>query len=297
MNGTIQWEPGDALIFVQVINEGSFTGAASTLDLPKSTVSRRVSRLEAKLGLQLIRRTTRQLTLTDAGQAFYDQAVRAARALQAAEEAATSVLDEPRGKLRVTAPAEIGTGFFAAMIGFNRKYPDVHLDIDFTNNYVDLVESGVDVALRGGKPPKGSLAGRQLVEGDIYMVASPKYLEQNGTPKRAANVIEHQSILFPNWTAGSAWLLTGEGGNVKVPVRSHLTINNLDGVRRAALSHSGLALLPWSHCEGDLEEGRLVRVLPGLSRNSGGVWIVYPRTPYTSAKVRAFVDYMHKAFA
>ncbi|MFT4710958.1 MAG: DNA-binding transcriptional LysR family regulator [Planctomycetota bacterium] len=297
MNGTMQWEPGDALVFVQVIAEGSFTGAANILDLPKSTVSRRISRLEAKLGLQLIRRTTRQLTLTAAGQAFYEQAVLAARALQAAEDAATMVIDEPRGKLRVTAPAEIGTGLFGALIGFGRKYPDVHLDVNFTNDYVDLVQSGVDVALRGGQPPKGSLAGRQLVGGDIYMVASPKYLEENGTPKRATDVVKHRSILFPRWTSGSAWALTGKRGPVKVPVNGQLTINNLDGARRAALAHCGLALLPWSHCNKDLEEGRLKRVLPSLTMNSGGVWIVYPRTPFTNAKVRAFVDYMHWAFA
>lgn len=297
MSGTIQWEPGDALVFVQVIDEGSFTAAANSLDLPKSTVSRRISRLETKLGIQLIRRTTRQLTLTAAGQAFYEQSILAARALQAAEEAATMVLDEPRGKLRVTAPAEIGTGLFGAMIGFHRKYPDVHLDIDFTNDYVDLVQSGVDVALRGGKPPKGSLAGRQLLDGDIYLVASPKYLQENGTPKRASDVIKHKSILFPNWTSGSMWNLSGKRGPVKIPVTGHLTINNLDGIRRAAIAHSGLALLPWSHCERDLKEGRLKRVLPSLSRNSGGVWIVYPRTPFTHAKVRAFVEYMLWAFA
>jgi DNA-binding transcriptional LysR family regulator len=297
MSGTIQWEPGDALIFVHVVSEGSFTAAANTLDLPKSTVSRRVSRLEAKLGLQLLRRTTRQLTLTDAGQAFFDQATRAVDALEAAEEAATTVLGEPRGKLRVTAPAEVGTGLLAAIIGFNRKYPDVHLDVDFTNNYVDLVESGVDVALRGGKPPQGSLAGRQIISGEIFMVASPEYLRRSGTPKRAGDVVKHQSILFPNWTSGSAWDMTGRKGKVKVPVTSHLTINNLDGIRRAALANCGLGLLPWSHCTRDLEEGRLIRVLPSLHRNSSGVWVVYPRTPFTNTKVRAFVDYMQIAFA
>lgn len=290
MSATIEWEPGDALTLVQVIQQGSFTGAARVLDLPKSTVSRRVSRLEAKLGLQLLRRTTRQLTLTDAGQAFYAQALRAADALQAAEDAATTVLDEPRGTLRVTAPSEVGTVLFTALMAFNRQYPEVQLEVDFTNQYADLIESGIDVAIRGGKPPGGALDGRNLLSGEIYMVASPGYLKRNGTPKRMTDIQAHQSIVFPSWTSGSTWAMTGRRGKVKVPVTSNLSINNLDGVRRAALGNYGIALLPWSHCAKDIEEGRLVRVLPSLRRNSGGVWIVYPRTPFMSAKVRAFVD-------
>ncbi|MFT7664912.1 MAG: DNA-binding transcriptional LysR family regulator [Planctomycetota bacterium] len=296
MSGTIEWEPGDALIFAQVVDEGSFTAAARSLDLPKSTVSRRVSRLEGQLGLQLLRRTTRQLNLTDAGRAFYAEAARAGEALLAAEQAATSVLDEPRGTLRVTAPAELGTRTFGILLAFNRAYPDLHLDLNLSNQYVDLVEQGYDVALRGGRPPEGTLTGRALVASHIHIVASPEYLKRRGTPKRVSDVAKHDCILFPSWVSGSAWSMTGTRGKVRVPVNGRLTINNLDGVRHAAIEGCGLALLPSGHCETDLEQGALVRVLPGYNRASSGVWIVYPRTRFMSAKVRAFVDYLQAAF-
>lgn len=297
MSGTIEWEPGDALIFTQVVDEGSFTAAARVLELPKSTVSRRVSRLEGALGLQLLRRTTRQLNLTDAGRAFYHEASRAAEALLAAEQAATSVLDEPRGRLRVTAPAELGTRTFGIMLAFSQAHPALHVEIDLSNHYVDLIEQGYDVALRGGKPPTGSLTGRPLSGGEVYMVASPAYLKKHGTPKRSRDVAQHDCILFPSWVSAGGWNLTSKRGRVHVPVRGRLTINNLEGVRRAALTGCGLALLPEGHSQDDLRTGKLVRVLPGLSRSAGGLYVVYPRTRFQSAKVRAFADYLQAAFA
>jgi len=292
MSRTIDWDPGDALIFTQVVDEGSFTAAAKTLDLPKSTVSRRISRLEGHLGLQLLRRTTRRLSLTDAGRAFHVRATQAVEALVAAEHAATSILDEPRGRLRVTAPVELGTRTFGVLLGFSKAYPDVHLDLDLSNRMVNLVEEGYDAALRGGRPPEGSLTGRSLGGGEICIVASPSYLEGHGTPQRVRDVQKHDCILFPSFVTGSAWTLSGARGETTVPVHGRLTINNLDAVRLAALDGFGLALLPSSHCEVDLRDGRLQRVLPGLCMSGGGLWVVYSRTRFPTAKVRAFADYL-----
>lgn len=297
MSGTIEWEAQDALIFTQVVDEGSFTAAARVLDLPKSTVSRRVSRLEGALGLQLLRRTTRQLSLTDAGRAFHAEASRAVEALQAAEEAANCVLAEPRGRLRVTAPAELGTRTFGILLRFSQTYPELHLDLDLSNNFVDLVGQGYDVALRGGRPPEGSLTGKRLVGGDIHLVASPDYLKRRGTPRRVTDMSKHDCILFPGWVKAGAWAMEGARGRVSVPAQGHLTINNLDGVRRAALEGCGIALMPEGHCEDDVQIGKLVRVLPGLHRAVGGMWVVYPRARFMSAKVRAFVDFLQEAFA
>jgi DNA-binding transcriptional LysR family regulator len=292
MSRTIDWDPKDALIFTQVVDEGSFTAAARTLGLPKSTVSRRVSQLEEQLGVQLLRRTTRRLNMTDAGLAFHSRATQALEALLAAEHAATSMLDEPRGRLRVTAPAELGTRTFEAMLGFKEVCPKVHLDLDLTNRYVNVVEEGYDVALRGGRPPEGSLTGRSLGPSEIWVVASPSYLERRGTPRRAADVAKHDCILFPSWVRNSAWTLTGARGKTVVPVSGRLTINNLEAVRLAALRGFGLALLPRGHCESDEREGTLARVLPRLGMGSSGIWIVYSRARFLSSKVRAFVDYM-----
>lgn len=295
MSGTIDWEPGDALVFARVVDEGSFTAAARALDLPKSTVSRRVSRLEERLGVQLLRRTTRRLSTTDAGRAFHLRASQAVEALSAAERAATSMLDEPRGRLRVTAPVELGTRAFDAILGFHEACPAVQLEIELTNRFVDLVEEGFDVALRGGRPPEGALTGRRLGMGEIVVVASPAYLERRGTPRRARDVARHDCVLFPSWDRGSKWKLSGARGDVEVPVRGRLTIDNLDAVRLALLRGLGLGLLPAGHVEQDLREGGLVRVLPGLSMGTSGLWIVYSRTRFLGPNVRAFADHIEAA--
>lgn len=292
MSGTIEWGAEDALIFARVVEAESFTAAARELDLPKSTVSRRVSRLEERLGVQLLRRTTRRLDLTDAGRAFHDRVALAADALEAAEMAATATLDEPRCRLRVTAPVELGTRTFQAILGFSAAHPDVQVDLDLSNRYVNLVEEGVDVALRGGRPPEGSLTGRPLGLGSIHVVASPAYLREHGTPRRARDLERHACVLFPGWVHQSCWRLTGDRGEQAVPVRGRLTVNNLEAVRLAALQGFGLALLPDGHCEEDVQGGALRRVLPRLSMESGGLWIVYSRTRFLTAKVRAFVDHM-----
>lgn len=296
MSGTITWSAEDAMIFARVIDAGSFTAAAADLDLPKSTVSRRVSRLEERVGVQLLRRTTRRLALTDAGRAFHARVVQAVEALEAADVAATSMLDEPRGRLRVSAPVEFGTRLFEIMLGFCHAYPEVHLDLELSNRFVNLVEEGFDAAIRGGRAPEGSLTGRSLGNVEIHMVASPSYLERNGTPRRARDVEKHDCILFPSWLSGSSWSLSGPRGRTRIPVRGRLTLNSLEAVRSAALQGLGIALLPDHHCRHDIEDGALQRVLPSYSRETSGVWLVYSRSRFVSAKLLAFADYIRAEF-
>ncbi|MHC4390098.1 MAG: LysR family transcriptional regulator [Planctomycetota bacterium] len=297
MNRTIDWSPEDALIFTRVVEEESFTAAARAVDMPKSTVSRRVSRLEEQLGVQLLRRTTRHLSLTDAGHAFYTRAVTAMEALAAAECAATETVDEPRGRLRVTAPAELGTRLFGAILRFSTAHPQVQLELDLTNRYVDLIEEGYDVALRGGRAPEGALSGRSLGTGEVHLVASSVYLDERGTPRRLRDLAKHDCVLFPRWVDNGAWTLFGTRGEVRVPVSGRLTITNLEAVRLAALEGHGLTLLPQSHCEADLRAGSLRRVLAGYCARSAGLWIVYSRTRFLSAKIRAFVDFVRAEFS
>ena len=296
MSGTIQWEPGDALIFARVVDDGSFTAAAGALGLPKSTVSRRVSRLEAALGLQLLRRTTRRLDLTDAGRAFYTQAVQAADALVEAEQAATAVLSEPRGLLRLTAPVELGQATYGMILAFGRAHPEVQLDLHLSNGYVDLIESGIDAALRGGQPPTGVLTGRQLTDDEAILVASPDYLATHGVPEQVGELEQHELVLFPRWVQNGSIELHTERGTVQAPARGRLTVNNLEAARIATLAGHGIALLLKRQCEADLTSGTLVRVLPDHGLPLGGLWIVYPRTRFLSARVRALADFLVDAF-
>jgi len=297
MSGTIKWEPGDALIFTRVVEDGSFTAAAAALELPKSTVSRRVSRLEGALGLQLLRRTTRRLDLTDAGRAFFTQAIQAAEALVEAEHAATAVLSEPRGRLRLTAPVELGRATFGMILEFGRAYPEVQLDLDLTNSYVDLIERGYDAALRGGQPPTGVLDGRQLTTDAAILVASPDYLASHGAPGRIGELERHELVLFPRWVQDGSIEFHTRRGSVRAPVRGRLTVNNLEAVRAAALAGHGLGLLLERLCADDLASGALVRVLPDHHLPLGGLWVVYPRTRFLSARVRALADFLVEAFA
>jgi DNA-binding transcriptional LysR family regulator len=292
VSGTIGWEPGDALVFAQVVAEGSFTAAARALELPKSTVSRRVSRLEEALGVQLLRRTTRKLSLTDAGRAFHTCAQRAVEALESAERAATALLDEPRGRLRVTAPVELGTRTFGVVLGFCEAHPQVQLELELSNRFVNLVEEGFDVALRGGRPPEGALTGRSLGAVEIHLVASPAYLARRGAPKRTRDLEAHDAVVFPSWVHGGAWVLQGPRGEVRAAPRGRLTVNNLEAARLAARAGLGIALLPDSYCTDDVAGGSLVRVLPRLHMRTEGLWVVYSRTRFPSAKVRAFVDHV-----
>ena len=297
MSGTVEWEPGDALLLVRVVEDGSFTAAARSLELPKSTVSRRVARLEAQLGLQLLRRTTRSLDLTEAGRAFYAQAALAVEALVEAGQAAASVLSEPHGRLRVSAPAELGTRNFSALLEFARAYPGIELDLDLTNRFVDLIEEGVHAALRGGAAPAGALDGCLLNQEQAILVASPSYLRAHGRPRRASELSKHDCVLFPGWVHDSAWRLESARGPTEVPVRARLRVNNLEAVQSAALDGVGVALLPASNCTDALREGTLQRLLPSLHMPMGGLWLVYPRTRFLSAKLRAFAQFMQDAFA
>lgn len=292
MSGTIQWSSEDALILARVVDCGSFTGAARALDLPKSTVSRRVSRLEEHLGVQLLVRTTRRLDLTEVGHAFYLCARRAVEALEDADRVASSMLDVPCGPLRVTAPVELSTRVFRSFLEFSRAYPEVQLNLDLTNRYVNLVEEGFDVAIRGGDRPEGALSGRLVGEREIGIYASPTYLNATGRPQRIQELEDRDCVLFSSWSSQSQWKLRGPQGDRATSVRGRLTLNNLEAVRLAALEGLGLALLFADSCEEDLRENRLERVLPKYGRFGGQLWATYPRTRFLSPKVRAFVEFL-----
>lgn len=291
------WNPEDAVILARVVDCGSFTRAAQFLELPKSTVSRRVSRLEAHLGVQLLVRTTRRLDLTDAGHAFYLRASRAVEALEDAGRVASSMLDVPRGRLRVTAPAELSSRMFKASLGFSRAYPEVHMDLDLSNRYVNLVEEGYDVAIRGGARPEGALSGRLVADAEVGVYASPDYLNARGRPRRIQDLATHDCVLFSSWSTQSQWTLEGPQGERTAQVKGRLTLNNLEAVRLAALEGLGLALLFKDSCEDDLQEGRIERVLPKYGRSNGRLWVTYPRTRFLSPKVRAFVEFLESAHA
>lgn len=283
----------DVLVFSRVVDAGSFTGAARQLGLPKSTVSRRISRLEDHLGVRLLQRTTRKLSLTDAGRLYYDRSARIVAELEDAERVVSEMQEQPRGRLRVTAPMEMGERLWLTITAFLEAYPEVELSLDLTNRYVNLVEEGFDVAIRAGTLSDSSLIARRLEESRFILVASPSYLEKRGVPAQLEDLKDHDCIAFSGRSVGHhTWHLQGPDGEVQMRIKGRLILNHLDMVKRAAIAGLGIGMVPNFYLAPEFESERLIEVLPGCGGLSSPISLVYPSTRHLAPKIRAFVDFM-----
>jgi DNA-binding transcriptional LysR family regulator len=280
-------------VFVRVVEDQGFTAAAQTLGLPKSSVSRAVGLLEAELGVRLLQRSTRRVSLTEAGAAFYE---RASRGLAGVEEAAAAVADMQgalRGSIRLTAPVDAGALLLAAPLArFARRNPRVHVELVLTGRVVDLVEEGFDLALRAGQLRDGSLVARKLGESDGGVFASPRYLARRGTPAAVADLARHRCVLFRPARGRATWALTGPEGEERVEVAGPLGADDLSFLRRALLAGVGLGLLPSFVCARDVERGRLARVLPAYRAFAAPLHLVYPSARYVPRRVTALRDFL-----
>jgi len=285
----------DVQAFVAVVQTGSFTAAARHLDVPKSTVSRRVAALEERLGVQLLVRTTRSVRATDLGLAYFERADAAVSDLAEAEAAITELADAPRGSLLVTAPTTLGHLFLSpVVVRYATTYPDVRVHVHLADRMVNLVEEGFDVALRGGPLPPSTLTGRRIAATTPVLCASPQYLARRGPVTDAGELEGHDCLVNDAVPWGSRWPL---GPRRTVRVRPRFTSNSWEVVRDAALAGLGIALVPDLHVREDLDAGRLVEILPGQVSHPGGLWVVYPPSRYLLPKVRTFVDFVTQAFA
>ncbi|MEX0760204.1 MAG: LysR family transcriptional regulator [Tistlia sp.] len=297
-------------VFAQVVEAGSFSQAGRQLVLSKSAVSKAVARLEDHLGTRLINRTTRKLSLTEAGRSFYEGCRRMLGEAEAAERAVTHLTDAPRGVLKVNAPMSFGVLQLSPGLGeFMTRHPELEIDLTLEDRRVDLVEEGYDVAIRIGVMPDSSLVARRLGPNPRVICAAPSYLERRGKPTRPEALSAHDCLLYHYQTSGDAWRLrarspgAGEGGErpereTAVRVRGRLKVNNGDSLREAALAGLGIAHLPVFIVRPDLEAGRLVPLLEDYEEVAdGGVYAVYPASRNLSPKVRVFIDFLTERFA
>lgn len=279
----------ESLIFVRVVEQESFSAAGRALGLPKSTVSRKVSQLEERLGVRLLQRTTRKLSLTDAGRIYFAHAARAAAAMEEAELAVSRLEERPRGLLRVTAP--LSFGFVGPIVaGFLKEHPAVRVELMATDRIVDLVEEGFDVAIRAGRLADSTLIARKIGLLPRYLVAAPSYLRKRGTPKDPDALAEHDCVLFGARLERQTWTLWSGDVRRDVEVTARLTANDLDMLREAAVAGLGVASIPVDRCTRDLEERRLRRILKGWRAEATPVHALYPSTRHLSPKVSAFLD-------
>lgn len=284
------------IAFVKVVEAGSFSEAARELDVPKSTLSRRIARLEERLGAQLLHRTTRTVHLTDLGAAYYERCRQIVEDIRDAEDSVKRLQSEPQGLLRVTGPSYNGNIAFAKLFtDFLMMYPKVELDLLLTNRVVDLVQEGFDVALRGGRLQSSSLMARKLGANTHIVVASPDYLARRGTPQDVEALASHDCLLRDTGGAqGTRW--ADVHGNF-IRVQGRMRADDIEILRHAAQQGLGLAMLPSPAVSEDLEAGRLVRVLEGVVEQQAGFYAIYPANRHLSAKVRAFVDFSAKHFS
>jgi len=283
--------------FTRVVDSGSFSAAARLLNISKSAVSAHVQRLEERLGIRLMNRTTRRLSLTEAGAAYYTHCARILREAEVAEQAASALQREPRGTLRISAPDSFGWMHVAPTVpAFLKRYPDLAIDINLSPAYVNLVDEGLDLAIRIGVLEDSALVVRKLASSRLVLCAAPAYVEEHGTPRVPDDLASHNCLCTNLLTWGDAWRLGGKGREVRVAVSGSFRTNNAEMLRAAALDGVGIAALPtWAVAE-QLRSGMLRWVLPAWEAPVSTIYAVYPASRLMSMKVRAFVDHLARHF-
>lgn len=284
-------------VFAQVVEARSFSAAARSLGMSKSAVSKRVARLEDRLGARLLNRTTRRLSLTEVGAAFYERCARIVSELEEAELAVTHLSSEPRGTLKLNAPVTFGQLQIApAVPELLARHPELRIDMLLSDRVVDLVEEGFDVAIRIGTLPDSTLVARRLAPDRRVVCATPGYLERYGRPHTPADLEAHNCLGYSFLGAQSEWRFRGPRGERAQRVRGNFQANNGEVLRAALLQGLGLALMPTFIVGRDLAAGRLEAVLEEHELAPGGVYAVYPHGRHLSPKVRAFVDFLADRF-
>jgi DNA-binding transcriptional LysR family regulator len=271
--------------FVRVVEAGSFTAAAAALGVRKSSVSRSVSGLEAALGIRLLQRTTRRLSLTDAGRAYHQRARDALAGLEEARQAASARGAEPRGLVRLTAPVDLAPALAAIVGPFVRAHPAVRVDVSLTARTVDLVKEGFDLAVRGGALADSSVLARKLVDSELGLFAAPAYLAAAGRPRRLSELARHECVLYRSSGATTTWRLSGPRGEEAVTVRGRIEADEFSLVRALVEGGQGIALGPITVFADGVASGALERLLPALARRTTALHIMWPSRSFEPVAV------------
>ena len=279
-------------VFRDVVEAGTFVAAARRLRLSPAAVTKHIAHLESSLGARLLNRTSRQVSLTEAGAVYYEQCKEALDTLQAAEASISASTEAPRGVLKVTAPVWCATSLFArAMAKYREQYPDVVVELRLENRKVDLVAEGYDLALRATREPSPTLIARPLVNIQFYMVATPAYLAQVRAPQSLADLAKYPMIL-PSHTSFDAIEFEGPNGRATVKPKAAFMTDNTTMDYLAMQAGMGIAFLPEWQVRDDLAAGRVVRVLPEYDAPRIPLYAVYTSRRYLTPKVRSLIDFL-----
>nr|WP_304665650.1 LysR family transcriptional regulator [Pseudomonas tremae] len=292
-NQSVVPDLNDIALFVQVVRSGSFAQAARHLGMPSNTVSRRVQELEVQLGTRLLQRSTRKLTLTQAGEDFYGRCTDAVDGLMDAAEHLVSGREEPSGRVRIAATADFFDFFSMDWVAdFLARYPRVQLEFVLSDERADLIADRLDIAFRGGPLLDSGYVGRQLIdEARDGMVASPAYIATHGVPDSLQSLQHHYCVSAAHPGGASGWRLLGPDARMHdVQIASRFTANTAQALRKAALAGLGIALLPAPLIRSDLRDGLLVPILAQYQRTSHGLHVLYPSRQQLPLAVSAFIE-------
>jgi DNA-binding transcriptional LysR family regulator len=277
--------------FCAVAEVGNFTGAAIKLDTSVAQVSRKVAALEKLLGVKLLHRTTRSVSLTEAGKVYFNQAHLALKQLEDAQLSVSALQQSPQGLIKLTAPVAFGEAFIAPLLNsFMKTYSGISVQCTFTNDKIDIVDQGLDLAIRIGALEDSTLVAKKLATRRLYVCASPDYFEDN-TPPETLEELKHHALLVGSQ---SYWRFVVEGTATTLAVKGRVRYNSGNALRAAALTGLGIAQLPGFYVHNDLKNGNLIEVLPAYKDKQEAIWAVFPSNRNVAPKIRLLIDYLAK---
>jgi DNA-binding transcriptional LysR family regulator len=284
--------------FIKIVELGSFAAAADKLELSRSSLTKLIAYLERKYDARLLNRTTRKLSLTDAGRALYERAIPLLVEFDELEGALQSDVQHPQGRLRVSAPFTFGILHLGPVINhYMEKYPDVYVDLELKDQVVDLVEDGFDLAIRIGQLNDSSLVARQLAVIDVVSCASPAYVQKHGAPQHPSELVSHSCLNYTYARQGNEWLFQRGDEHVRIKVSGPFRANNGDVLRMAALAGHGIIQQPSFIVGEDIRVGRLIPLLSGWNTYKPALHAVYPHRRFLSAKVKTFIEHLQQSLS
>ena len=285
-------------LFVRIVETGSFSAVAREMDMNQPTVSKQLSALEQKLKTRLLNRSTRQLSLTEAGSEYYEACKRILDEVREAESNVGRLQGQLAGQLKVNTSIALGQMYVGPLtLKFQKQHPGLEVDLSLVDRFVDVVEEGVDVAIRVGRLSDSNLVARRLGKTRRVAVATPAYLKKHGTPKTPEDLVNHNCLLYAYLSTGSEWMFQGpDGKEIRVKVSGNFRANNGEAIRQAVLADLGVAVAPEWIALRDLESGAIRSILTNYAPTLMDIHAVYPSGRHLSAKVRAYVDFLQQEF-
>ena len=283
--------------FTYVAEAGSFSLASKTMAIPKSTLSRKISELESRLGVTLLRRTTRQVKLTEIGVEYLKICKKALAELDRAANIASHSAETIQGRLKIAAPLDIGITYLARIAAeFIKDYPSIELDFSLNDQIIDLIDEKVDLSVRAGVQEDSSLRAVKIGVSEFQLYASPEYLKKHGEPKTPKDLETHRCIAFKNIHPDGIWPLSSGGSRMKIKTPQRMSCDSLNMAMHLAIQGAGIALIPVFLGHEEVQKNQLIRILKTWGTEREPVYAVYPDQPYVPLKTKLFLEYLKKAF-